>query len=368
MPQSSRHRSLAHRLEPADNSFHLIRLVAAAAVLFSHAWPTLGGHTAPEPLSVLTGHSLGWHAVNVFFVLSGLLVSASAARAASVWDFAAARALRIYPGLVVCAVFTAFVVGPIVTDLGLTDYLAHARVWRYPPATVLLPEGLRPLPGMFETAPFAAVPNVPLWTLRYEILCYAGLAALLIAGLVRQRVLLALFAIATLAYASRLHAMQGKDDDLVNLLRFVFAFATGAALHAVSAGICRRALAILATAGLVLGMVGWHAIEAPGWALFFGAGSLACGWPRWQGFVPWLRRNDLSYGIYIYGFVMLQVAYWLGGRTPAALLAFAVPATLALAYLSWTYVERPALQLKRRINAVRMSALVRTLPRRRKPD
>jgi peptidoglycan/LPS O-acetylase OafA/YrhL len=62
------------------------------------------------------------------------------------------------------------------------------------------------------------------------------------------------------------------------------------------------------------------------------------------------RLGDVSYGVYLYSMPMLylDIKYFhplFGYRSLSDAIAFA--ATLALACLSWRYVERPALALKR---------------------
>ena len=59
------------------------------------------------------------------------------------------------------------------------------------------------------------------------------------------------------------------------------------------------------------------------------------------------RWGDPSYGIYIFAFPVQQVLYHLGAaRTPAAMFALAAPLAIAIGYLSWHLVERPALRLR----------------------
>ena len=65
---------------------------------------------------------------------------------------------------------------------------------------------------------------------------------------------------------------------------------------------------------------------------------------------PWLSRmheRDYSYGIYIYTFPVQQtlVSFWPQMPLPAYLLSTWV-ITIALAALSWHFVEKPALKLK----------------------
>ncbi|MEQ1612357.1 MAG: acyltransferase, partial [Hyphomicrobiaceae bacterium] len=58
---------LAGILEPDRNSFGVIRLAMAIAVLVSHSyWFTTGSKIA-DPMVRFTGHSIGEHAVQVFF-------------------------------------------------------------------------------------------------------------------------------------------------------------------------------------------------------------------------------------------------------------------------------------------------------------
>jgi peptidoglycan/LPS O-acetylase OafA/YrhL len=64
--------------------------------------------------------------------------------------------------------------------------------------------------------------------------------------------------------------------------------------------------------------------------------------------IPAARFGDLSYGLYIYGWPVEQAVMWLYGGHAAWWQVFliAVPATAALAFLSWHLVERPILRLK----------------------
>jgi len=58
--------SLGESARGRDNNLNLIRMVAALAVLVSHAYPISQGPDAIEPLQALTGRSLGSHAVAIF--------------------------------------------------------------------------------------------------------------------------------------------------------------------------------------------------------------------------------------------------------------------------------------------------------------
>lgn len=159
---------LADMIRPRDNSFGVVRLAMALAVLVSHSYLFLG---LQEPLERWTGHSLGEHAVQVFFILSGIVVTESYRRGRGLADFAVARALRIFPALVVCVLLTATLIGPLMTTRTLAEYAGDPGVVRYVMKTLLLITGAAPLPGVFETLPAPGLVNMSLWTLKFEVMC-----------------------------------------------------------------------------------------------------------------------------------------------------------------------------------------------------
>jgi peptidoglycan/LPS O-acetylase OafA/YrhL len=60
-----------------------------------------------------------------------------------------------------------------------------------------------------------------------------------------------------------------------------------------------------------------------------------------------LRGNDVSYGVYIYHMVVVNVLVELAAPGTVAVLLAVVVATCSIAWLSWMWVERPALRRKR---------------------
>jgi peptidoglycan/LPS O-acetylase OafA/YrhL len=60
-----------------------------------------------------------------------------------------------------------------------------------------------------------------------------------------------------------------------------------------------------------------------------------------------VQRNDLSYGVYLFGWPMQQLcAALLHIRSPYLLFPFAAPCAYACALASWYLIERPCLRLK----------------------
>ena len=101
------HGTVAELFTDRGTSVGFIRLVLATAVVVSHS--RILGFGRTEPLLTLSHGqiTLGQISVYGFFVLSGILITRSAARI-SLGSFLWRRALRLLPGLWVCLLVTAF--------------------------------------------------------------------------------------------------------------------------------------------------------------------------------------------------------------------------------------------------------------------
>ena len=113
------------------SNFDVLRLVAAASVIFSHAFLIADGHETNEPFVRLTGSIIGIHGVFVFLIISGFLVTQSVRTSSSLREFAWKRFLRIYPALAVCAIVGAFVIAPFFSELGVRHYLSSLYGVKY---------------------------------------------------------------------------------------------------------------------------------------------------------------------------------------------------------------------------------------------
>jgi peptidoglycan/LPS O-acetylase OafA/YrhL len=336
-------------LDRDQNSFSVVRLAMAFAVLVSHSYFFVSGSALTEPLVSITGHSLGEHGVQVFFILSGLLIAQSIAKSASLSDFALARALRIFPGLVVCVLLTAFVLGPMVTSLSQQAYFSGPLLPTYLLKTLFLTTGAAPLPGVFAPLPASGLVNMSLWTLKYEVACYVGVGLLGIAGAFASRyTMITGGALAVLMIALALMLPESTSDltALENLCYFSLYFTVG-----MLAFVMRHNL-VLSTrplAVLVVAAIGTHgtALAELTFVLALAYGTLCVaaidfGWLR-----RLTERNDLSFGVYIYAAPIQQTIVQMNPEiTPLTLAAAATVFTLAAAYLSWEWIEKPALALR----------------------
>jgi peptidoglycan/LPS O-acetylase OafA/YrhL len=329
------------------NGFAIIRLLLALAVVVSHAFSVTTGSVTDEPLTVSTGFTLGEHAVNGFFAVSGFLVTMSFARRG--WrDYVIARALRILPGLAAATLVVSLCLGPVLTVLPVVEYFRSEAVWRFIGTTLTTFKSNSALPGVFSQNPFT-FPMGTVWTLKYEVLCYIGVLTVGLAGLLRGR-LPALLVVLGLAVALMALDLVRPDapKGLQTAFRLPFIFAAGAALYLWRDRVRLSAIVVLvlllATTALQQSFA-YH-------ALMFTSEAYGV---LWLALSPQLARpifdlpDDLSYGTYLYGWPTQQALRQLFPTSSSfALLGPSLVLTLAIAVISWRLIEKPALDLKAR--------------------
>ena len=339
--------SVSAALAHEKNNFGLIRMALALAVVVSHAFSVTTGALFDEPLIASTGFTLGEHAVNGFFAISGFLVTMSFARRG--WrDYAVARVLRIAPGLIVAVLAVSLLLGSAMTRLPLGEYLESPALRRFITATLTSFKSNIALPGVFADNPFT-FPMGTVWTLKYEVMCYAGVFAIGLAGFLRLRIaafaLVCGLAIALLGLdLMRPDAPKGMETAL----RLPLIFAFGGALY-----VWRDRARLSAGLVLVLFLATWLSAGTFLYkTLLFTGSAYAILWlalsPAFTRF-SYEPKADLSYGTYLYGWPIQQSLHaLLPGAAAGFLLLPSLAATLLVAALSWYLVEKPALGLKAR--------------------
>jgi peptidoglycan/LPS O-acetylase OafA/YrhL len=337
------------------NNFDALRLMAATAVIFSHAFLLSQGSEDNEPLKWLTGQTiLGVVGVFVFFVISGFLVTQSYETTGSAGRFAAKRALRIYPGYLVCILLATFALGPLVTALAPGDYLANAGTYDFLGWNLVMNVEHNSLPGVrFTGFEIGTIVDGPLWSLPCEMVMYAMVLALGSARLLRLWLLVPLLALglARIVFDDAGREAFGGDTWLVR-----FAWDTSWLLAFFVAGMIlyklRRTrlfdgrIALAALTGLIASVpLGRFILLFPlvgAYLVIYLALE-----PRLR-VLPAARFGDLSYGLYIYGWPVEQTLLYLSGGALAwwQLFPLALAITAAIAFLSWHLVEKPALRWK----------------------
>lgn len=312
-----------------SNNFNLVRFTAALAVVVSHSWPLSLGNIVPDPVAPLFGFSLGSAAVKVFFAVSGFLIYQSWERS-NLARFALARFLRIWPALFVVSFVTAFIVGPLLTtEARYFDLQTLAFV---PLSVMVLPPDFLPLlPGVFETTPHAG-PAGTQWTLHFEVVCYAILA---LAALLSRGPFL-IFAVGVVA----VHLIYPTNYTALGL-----PFLMGACIARYRLPLARSAFMAVLLFSAACYAVGQFQTESA--SLAIGYGALLFGNQTTPGLSEFNRLGDYSYGIYLWGWPIQQMLAESGIRDPYFMMLFAIPLSITAGALSWRFVERPAMALRR---------------------
>lgn len=338
-------RRLEDILAPDENSFGAVRLGAALVVAVTHGIEIVRGNLAWDWAYAASGYTSGQHAVHVFFILSGILVTASLARTRDVFRFMAARVLRIFPGLIACVLVTAMLLGPFVTTSTLSDYFGDPALLRYAVETVLLITGRSELPGVFLSNPLAGEVNNSVWTLKYEMLCYVSLAGVFLLGFLgsHTKALTGAALLIVLLVGSYLTPGMIEHKTALDVLRrFILCFALGSAAYVAGSYLRIRHITLAAIA--VLTAVLWPTnLKTPAILFFEAYAVLWIAGFKHPAFNMFTANHDLSYGVYLYGWPISQTlvqlfpdagAGWIVGMTLAVL--------LPVAAISWHTIEHPA--------------------------
>jgi peptidoglycan/LPS O-acetylase OafA/YrhL len=327
--------------------FHQIRLAAAMVVVAHHSW-----WGVEDSLFSYSGGfvQFGLLAVIVFFCISGFLVTPGLVRYQNVMTFGVHRIVRIFPALFVVVFASMFLLGPVETTFSISAYFSDPQLYFYAKNAVTLMSHF--LPGVTMDGHPVLI-NGALWTLNIELWSYISLAILSILGALRHRsFFLAILVICYALYvASTLDSAVGAilPPRFTTFISLFVYFMGGAALFIFSDLIPLSAT--LAVGALVLALIGlplgWGAIVLPVCVPYI---TVYLGLTALPGHA--FFKRDLSYGVYLIHAPVIVVILFLlpdlhlGWR----LLLIAISITLILAYLSWTFVESPALGRKKLIS------------------
>ena len=309
---------LSELLNIKSTNVNLLKFICAILVIVGHANPITG--TGVDILTQYTGGecSLGGLAVGVFFFLSGLYVTKSLSKTANLKKYIFKRAERIFPQLIVVILLSAFVLGPILTNLSLGTYFASSGTYLYLLNSLLVP--IHNLPGVFDGLPYQTV-NGPLWTLPVEFACYLMLLAISLvlvlitrykghknlSGIVDSkafRVLLWVGVIAVfLGFIAVFYVL--KNEFLVSVVRPVVIFFEGALFYQYRDKIKVNWIAGLVMA-LILALSGLAGLFSLGMILFlpYITISLTLGIPQIK--VDWIIFK-ISYEMYLVGWPIQQI-------------------------------------------------------------
>jgi len=337
-------------LERRKNNFDAIRLLAAIAVIFDHSH-AITGHVG----FAILGTSIGEIAVKVFFVISGYLIYTSWQVDPSFHRYLIRRALRIFPALIVLCLVTVLIVGPLLTTMAPGRYFSQCETYGYFKNILLYPQYF--LPGVFQNNIYPRAVNGSLWTLPIEFAMYLLLPMVsLLVSAARTRWAMPALTIAFCALSIYWVRISPPDHDpsfygtlLLPTLGIAPYFFLGASIrHMKWERFLDPVVAIFAIACVAFFRPHGATLEEVVLYLLLPYVVLATACRP----SPWLENagkyGDMSYGVYIYAFLVQQCVARLSSNSLSATqnALITLPVVLVLAWLSWHLVEKRALALK----------------------
>jgi peptidoglycan/LPS O-acetylase OafA/YrhL len=371
--------TLNESFNPRSNSIGFLRWFMAFAVIFSHAGP-LAGFYGSKNLGTQwsSEQSFGGVAVEGFFFLSGFLITKSRQGKSTIFRFFWRRALRIFPAFWAALILTAFVLAPIAW------WHVHGTIHGYisspteSPLTyfsnnVTLSLHQRNIAGMGNEVPLAACCgrdwNGSAWTLLYEFKGYIIIGVLGLFGVLGYRklaltafaMMLALNTLTFLSINANISVIDPLMRDFFNIMLLTpFLFGMVFALYGDKIRIDDR----IALAAACIAIFTYFI--AHGWNIYgqFAFLYLLMWCAVRLPLTNWERHGDMSYGLYIYAwpimqftaFFHLQTRGWLAYHVGVIVLCHVA------AYTSWHLLERRALSLKNWTPNWMAAVLVRTRP------
>ena len=329
-----------------NNNADLLRLVAACAVIWGHAYALVPGAATTEPIGGLRGFDYsGSLAVEFFFFLSGILVTNSWINNSSPLNFILARFFRVFPAILVSAAACVLLLGPMLTTLPLNSYFADSaifsEIFRHPYIQYSLP-------GVFENSNFPLT-NGSIWTIRYELIMYAMLLAAGLCGVFRHRLFATLVLIAILVtsmfFPEEIQLIGLMNIDIGGRLPAFFAFGALLALYKDQASINIRVVS-----GLIL--FAWIFRHGSAFQfVFYPAFLMTALWLMTTDPIKALRLpGDFSYGVYVFGWPIQKViAAEFPNFSIHANQAVTIAVSLALASISWFVIEKPCIRFGRQL-------------------
>jgi peptidoglycan/LPS O-acetylase OafA/YrhL len=347
------------------NLFDVLRFVFAIMVIYAHSFSLVkNSEGAHEFVFDLTKGqtNAGSVAVLGFFVLSGFLTTQSIENSRGYIDYLKKRMLRVVPAFLVALVATALILGPIYTTKPVMEYLLNKSTWQYIwyNITFNIGENYMSTPnGLFNNAHYAGTANGASWTLPLEVSCYVLLIFLSAFFFLRIRTLMLIFTL----FVGFLHFLNMKyqylpahlpvkyfwalgDFQLPHFLNFGFYYCAGSLIYLYRDKILYShrflVFSLLALFCFIkLGHIGL------GFMIFWPYIVIGVGISF--SFQKFHKLGDPSYGLYIYAFPIQQaISMTMGSNFSVYGLFFSsFIITFIFSMISWNFIEKPMLKLKK---------------------
>ena len=332
-----------------DNTFDIIRLVSAFLIVLGHT----ATHLDIRYTYVIQQILNFWRGLPCLFVTSGFLISASFDRSQSKKSYLKKRVLRLYPGLlgafVISFLCVIFIGGNAHTTYSIKDIIvwiiSQVTVFQfYTPASI--------------TAYGVGNPNGALWTISLEIQMY--ILIMLILPQMKKMKTRSLLSIVIVALA--LNALFPLTKNFlpemvyklinVTFVPYAYYFLIGMVVYIKKETTVPLLTKVFWPMLFCYGVIWWttdkvvlfpvghytNILVGPFLCLLTLSGAYKFGKIR--------LRHDLSYSIYLYHMIVINVLVMFGWRRRSPGVLVVLIATFLLSILSFRLIEEPFLKKK----------------------
>lgn len=340
------------KTDERKNNFNIIRFFASILVIYGHM-----AHLMGVNVPYLMGQGAQVIAVKIFFLISGYLIAKSYLRDNDIFRYIIRRCFRIFPGLIGVVLFSVFIVGPFFTEFSSKEYFSNPGTWKYLQNIILYVN--YSLPGVFKNNIYPAAVNGSLWSLPVEFFMYLLLPLVLLVQKKRKKpysiiviiiILVIVNTIKSKFYQSHVTVIYGTNlFDALTLAPYFF-------------------IGVLFTYEEVKKYLNLQIASF----LFFLACSISVGEIKNEYIILFIlpyfvfsfsleknaifasafSKNDYSYGLYLYSFVVQQSLSGMFQQFSISLNWATFISTIVsfiLAFLSWHLIEKPLQNLSKKI-------------------
>ena len=331
-----------------ENNYDFIRFFLAVLVLYAHSFALYSdqglSQSGGELIFNITNGQLygGYLAVNMFFLISGFLITMSWHNAPNFYYFTSKRILRIVPGLVGLFIFTILIVGPILSkEFG--DYFGQLSFSSVSYDFFNMSISVSTMNNMFMNLPKDTI-NGSLWTLKYEVYCYIIVLLLGMFKLLNKAVVTSLFLFLFIMYMSQLY-VDLELSRAVPMPRLGTYFLLGSMYFLYKEYIIfnRQIITFTLLLSVLLIWIGFAEIAV---LFLFSFLLFAIIYSSKFALHNFAKHGDFSYGMYIYAFFVQQLTLYTFTDVNFYLFIFiSLFVSIFLAFISWHLIEKPSLRL-----------------------
>ncbi|MES2547044.1 MAG: acyltransferase [Pseudomonadota bacterium] len=339
------------QVENKNNNFGFLRLLLATLVIVAHSAEILDQNRSREILTNIFGTiTFGELAIDGFFLISGYLILKSFLSSTTLTSYLLKRVLRIYPGFIVASLFCIFVLIPLSGEIHLL-FNTSPSDWFSTIRRMLTLETPQVRNTQYSTL------NGAMWSIWLEFVCYLCIPMVYMSKFNKPKTYAVLAVLMLLIFLFT--QISGKNIwlpyvrlDMHHSSRLMFGFLIGGLFYLLRDKVVwSKQLTIISALLLLISLNFKYTAEVG--LMTFGAYLLFNFALNFKNkFLNSIGgKVDISYGVYLYAWpVQIYVIKYYPQVNLYVLMLITLITASVLGYLSWSFVEKPFMQLKGKLD------------------